>query len=68
MRELNHFDATKIHLEPGAGARIDLCAREAALVALEEGKDVSFMFNSSRYIARLHDIVNMVLRTKGAEE
>jgi hypothetical protein len=44
-----------------AGSHLDLCRREAALVAVLQSADVHFIHNDVRYVASFHTITDTIM-------
>jgi hypothetical protein len=50
----------------GIGARVDLCIRDAVALAMNEGRDVTLMFNNKEYKIEVEKIIDYVnLASKG---
>lgn len=49
MEEFKHINVDVIYVEAMAGGRIDLCAREAVQLAMQENKQVVLVHNDREY-------------------
>jgi hypothetical protein len=59
--QLQHLEHAYTMCRAVAGSHLDLCRREAALVAVLQSADVHFIHNDVCYIAKFHAITDTVM-------